>query len=379
MGRIILAFDSFKGSLSSSELADVAEQAIKAIGNDYSVEKVIMADGGEGTLDALIGSNKDKFRVITKVVSDPLMRPVNARYAISQGGCAIIELAEAAGLPLLTQQERNPLLTSTYGVGELIMDAVSEGCKEILLSVGGSATNDGGIGIMAALGVRFLDTQGVELSPIGENLDKINKIDFSGKDSRLDGVKFTIACDVNSLFYGSNGAAQVYAPQKGANAADVKYLDNGLRTLSKLLAESCGVDISTLRGAGAAGGVAGGLVAMLGAQLSSGIDMVLDAVDFDSLLVGADMVITGEGRIDSQSFNGKVISGIAARAKRTNTPVIALGGSVRDEVSEINLSDYGISRVIPIQPASTPLEIAMNPENTKECVARTVKTLLLEG
>ncbi len=379
MKSIIVALDSFKGSISSKMAAEAAERGINTILPNCMVRKVVIADGGEGSIDAICANESGTtMQRISIEVMDALMRPIISSYIINSDGVAFIEMASVAGLPMLKPEERNPTLTTTYGIGQMILDAIRRGCNNINLAIGGSSTNDAAIGIAAALGVKFLDKKGAELSPIGKNLIEIASIDTTNRIKELDSVKIKVACDVTSPMYGVEGAAYVYAPQKGATPEMVSELDDGLRNFSRVALLCCGTDISNIAGAGAAGGVGGGMMAMLGAKLVRGIDMILDIVDFNQLLANASLVITGEGRIDMQSFNGKVINGIGSRAKCANVPVIAIAGAVAPEVASVDINSYGIRLVEAIQPANTPLEIAMDSANTTTNITETVKRVIAE-
>ena len=323
---IIIAPDSFKGCLSAAEAAAAIAEGIRRTCPECAVIQIPVADGGEGFTESLLAASGGKRVLCT--VSDPLGRPVNAIYGILADGTAVIETAAASGLTLLSAGERNPLMTSSFGTGELIRDAIGQGCRNVLLGLGGSATHDAGTGLLAALGFRFLDAGGCELEPRGENLGLIAAIDRSGAISGLDTVRFCAACDVQTVFCGPGGAAEVFAPQKGADARAVRLLDEGTARLAEIIRKETGTDLRTLPGSGAAGGIGGTLAALLGARLESGIDLVLDAAGFDERLKDASLVITGEGRIDAQSAQGKAVSGILRRAQRAGVPVIAIGGRV---------------------------------------------------
>ena len=325
MQKIIIASDSFKGSLTSAQVASSIAEGLRSVCADLEIVEVSVADGGEGTVEAL----RDTLggRIVRCKVHDPLMREMEAAYAILSDGCtAVLEMASASGLPLLSSEERNPLKTSTFGTGELIADALDRGCRQFLVGIGGSATNDGGMGVFAALGYRFLDGQGRVLPACGESLLKVADIDVSGVNPRLREAFFNIACDVDTPFCGPDGAAYVFAPQKGASPSDVEFLDKGLANFASVVQRRLGRDVRFVPGAGAAGGLGGGLLAFSNARLKKGIDMVLDAINFDALLEGADAVITGEGRIDSQTFKGKTPYGVMCRARAKGIPVYAIGG-----------------------------------------------------
>lgn len=330
MKKCIVISDSFKGTLSSLEICRIARQSIPKFFPQCQVVTVPVADGGEGTLDCFV--HAIRAQLVTVPVTGPFGEPISAAYA-RKGELAVIEMAAAAGLPMAGER-RNPEATTTYGVGQLMAHAVESGCREILLGLGGSATNDGGCGCAAALGVRFFNQNGEEFVPTGKTLTDIGHIDASQAKARLAGVTITVMCDVDNPLYGPVGAAHVFGPQKGADGAMVERLDRGLRHLAQVVERDMRISISGVPGAGAAGGMGGGCVAFLGAGLKSGIECVLDTVGFDALLEGTDLVITGEGRIDSQSVRGKVISGIAKRTKSRSVPLLALVGSIGEDARE---------------------------------------------
>ena len=371
--KIVVASDSFKGSLSSLEVADAAAKAINECIPGCCVEKVEVADGGEGTMEALhrtLGGVK-----VAVEVCDPLGRPITASYVIlADGVTAVLEMAVASGLPLLAPQERNPMKTSTYGTGQLIADALRKGCRKFLIGIGGSATNDAGMGMLEALGVRFLDVEGNLLHGSGESLEKVEDIDLSGVCAGLAESEFIIACDVDAPLYGPKGAACVFAPQKGADAEMVAMLNDGLEHFSSVIRRVTGKDVSDIPGAGAAGGLGGGFVAFLPARLERGIEMVLDAISFDERIRGASLIITGEGRVDFQTLTGKTPYGILKRAQRQGIPVVAIGGSVA--LGEKEASEAGFAGVYAVTPSDMPLEEAMKPETAVRNIYDTVKNIL---
>lgn len=330
--NVLVAIDSFKGSLSSYELGNEIEKGLKQIYPEAKVLKIPIADGGEGTVDALVEGTNGEF--IKVKVKDPLMREIEAKYGIMGDGTAIIEMAQASGLPLLSLEERNPLKTTTYGTGEMIKDAISKGCREFILGIGGSATNDAGVGMFRALGYRFFNEKGEEIFGGGEILSQIAKIDTENVIKELKECKFMVACDVDNPFYGPKGAAEIYSRQKGASEEMVKILDKGLKDFSEILKKSFGKEISEVKGAGAAGGLGGGLMAFVDAKLLPGIDIVLDKVELNKKLENIDFVITGEGKLDHQTAMGKAPVGVAKRAKKFDIPVIAIAGGVTDEAVE---------------------------------------------
>ncbi|MGH8549853.1 MAG: glycerate kinase [Methylococcales bacterium] len=330
--KIVIATDSFKENMTSLEVATAIEKGILEVIPDATCIKVPMADGGEGTVQSLVDATKG--RIVTKTVIGPLGEPVEARYGfLGDGHSAVIEMAEASGLPLVPKAKRDPLKTTTYGTGQLILDAIDSGATEIIIGIGGSSTNDCGSGMAQALGVRYLDKNGSELSlyASGGMLDQIAKIDGSGLDSRLRKVKIQVACDVDNPLCGEPGASSVFGPQKGATPEMVKTLDSNLGYFADLIRNTLGIDVKDLRGAGASGGLGAGLVAFCGATLKSGIDILVEATGLEQALEGAHLVITGEGRVDFQTAFGKTPSGVARAAKKTNTPVVAIGGALADD------------------------------------------------
>ena len=372
MRKIVIASDSFKGSLSSAEVAACGERAVHRLLPDCEVVQLPVADGGEGTVETLTAALGGQS--VATVVHDPLGRLITAQYGwIAHEQTAIIEMAAASGLPLLQPDERNPWLTSTYGTGELIREALARGCRKCLLAIGGSATNDGGMGLLQALGFRFLDAEGEELAGCGGSLARIEQIDTSGALPALTECAFTVACDVTNPFYGPEGAAYVFAPQKGADAEMVEALDQGLRHFAQWIHTTQGIAIDHLPGAGAAGGLGGGLVAFLHARLTPGIEMVLDALQFDTQIAGADLILTGEGKLDAQTCMGKTPLGILRRAQRQGIPVVAIGGAV--EASEL-LNQCGFLAVLPILPYPTSLAKAMDPTFTRQNIERTLTQVL---
>ncbi|MBR5135923.1 MAG: glycerate kinase [Rikenellaceae bacterium] len=367
MKCITIAVDSFKGSLSSREVADAFEAGFRTRIPDCEVRKVSIADGGEGTVDALVETLNGDY--VEARVADPLGRPIVARYGVIDGGTtAVMEMSAASGLPLIAPEERNPLLTSTYGTGEMIVHAMERGCRKFLVGIGGSATNDGGTGMLRALGFRFLDAEGRELVGGGEILERIAEIDSLNARKELNECEFVVACDVTNPLYGPEGAAYVFAPQKGADAAMVERLDQGLRTYARAIERYNGVQVDQIAGAGAAGGLGGGFKALLGARLERGIDMVLNAMQFDRIIAGSDLVITGEGRIDRQTTMGKAPSGVLREATAQGIPTIAIGGAVQvcDE-----LEHSGFAAVLPIVAGPVMLEVAMQREVAIANVRRT--------
>lgn len=326
MKKCIVFSDSFKGTLSSMEICGIARESISQFFPDCEIVALPVADGGEGTVECFveaIGAER-----VTVCVTGPYGEKTSAAYA-RKGELAVVEMASAAGLPMVGNR-KDPSRTTTYGVGQLIRHAAESGCREILLGLGGSCTNDGGCGCAAALGVRFFDEIGMEFIPRGAELDRITRIDMTGAAELLADVRVTCICDVDNPLYGHSGAAYVFAPQKGADREMVALLDGQLRALAAVVERELGKDIARIPGGGAAGGFGGGAVAFLGAELRPGIEVVLDTVRFDEQLRGADLVITGEGRVDSQSVRGKVISGVAKRTAPAGVPLIVIAGGIAE-------------------------------------------------
>jgi len=331
--KIVLAPDSFKGNLTSQQVASALEKGIKRVIPNANCIKVPMADGGEGTVQSLVEATGGKF--IRKRVKGPAGRPVSARYGIlSDGKTAVIEMAEASGLPDVEgTMDKNPMKTTTYGTGQLMMDAINKGVTHIILGLGGSATLDGGAGMAQALGIRFLDKKGCELKELGAGgmLNKVASIDMSGMDSRMKKAKVTVASDVENPLCGKKGAAYVFGPQKGATPVMVKNLDKNLKHFAGIIKKELRKDVMKLKGAGAAGGLGAGLVAFTGAKLKSGVDIVVEATGLEKHLKGADLCITGEGRVDFQTAFGKTPSGVAKAARKQKVQTIAIGGALTDD------------------------------------------------
>lgn len=369
--KIVVASDSFKGSMSSVDVAQAAEIGIRQVIPACQVVAVNVADGGEGTVEAIVDALGGEI-VLVKV-SDPLGREIEASYGIA-GDTAIIEMAAASGLPLLKTEERNPWLTSTYGTGEMIMDAIARGCRQFLVGIGGSATNDAGTGMLQAMGFRFYDSDGQVIDHCaGGRLYDIARIDDSQVPAEVRQSVFTVACDVDTPFCGPDGAAPVFAPQKGADADMVRRLDAGMASLAQVVQEKYGVDVVPVAGAGAAGGMGGAFYAFLQATLKKGIDMVLDAIAFDATIQGAELLITGEGKVDFQTAKGKTAAGVLARACKQHIPVIAIGGCV--EMCD-SLEQMGFAGIYPILEEKVPLELAMQRDFAMNNVTNTMIRVL---
>lgn len=355
MRKYVVIPDSFKGCLSSGEICDILAREIRRRDPEARVCALPVADGGEGTVDAFLGAlGGEKIAVPCR---DPYGRPLTAHYGLfPDGKTAVIEMAAAAGLPLVGE-DRRVADTTTYGVGQLIVHALKRGAERILLGLGGSATNDGGCGAAAALGVEFLDAEGKAFVPVGGTLRRIAHIRVDGLLPALRQAEVIAMCDIDNPLCGESGAAAVFSPQKGADAATVRMLDEGLAHLAAVIEKDLGRSLLALPGGGAAGGFGAGSVAFLGARLQMGIEAVLDLTDFDRLAAGAYLVITGEGRLDSQSLRGKVVVGVARRARALGVPVVALVGSSETDIAAAY--DAGVTAVFPINPAPTTLSEAL--------------------
>ena len=346
MKKCIVISDSFKGSLSSGEICDIARACFAEVLSDCELTAIPVADGGEGTVDCFHQVCGGELVPVT--VQGPFGQDMEAAYLRLDGGRAVIEMASSAGLPLVGDR-RDPRITSTYGVGQQIRHAVEQGSTQILLGLGGSCTNDGGCGCAAALGVRFLDRAGQAFVPTGGTLDQIAHIDVSGARQLLQNVKLTAMCDIDNPMHGPAGAAYIFGPQKGADPAMVEFLDGQLKALDAVIQRELHRAVADVPGAGAAGAFGAGILAFLDGTLCPGIEAVLDLVDFDGKLKDCDLVITGEGRFDSQSIRGKVVSGVSRRAKRQGVPVAVIAGSVAEDVESVSADpDSGVTAAFSI-------------------------------
>lgn len=365
--KVLIAIDSFKDSLSASSAAKAVREGFLKGNPGADVITLPMADGGEGTVSSLIEATEGT--VVELEVMDPLMRPVKSFYGISGDGMtAIIEMAAASGLEMLRPEERNPWYTTTFGTGQLIADALEKGCRKFLLGIGGSATNDCGAGMAEALGVLFRNASGEPVSKGGGALGKIHTIDLSGMHPDVLSAEIHVACDVDNPLCGPKGASAVYGPQKGADPEMVQKLDKNLNHFSSLIASQLGKDVDLIAGSGAAGGLGAGLIAFLDATLMKGFDMVAEISGLEDRIKEADLVITGEGKIDDQTRFGKTPYGVALFAKKYNKPVIAVGGKI-DSGAEV-LYDFGINAIFPISDGPLSLE---------ESISRTAELLEMTG
>lgn len=367
--------DSFKGSLTTNEVGKAVSRGLKRVDPETHIIHIPIADGGEGTLDTIL-SGKDGKR-ISLVVEDPLGRPIKASYGILEGEVALIEMASASGLTLLKTHDRDPLLTSTYGTGQLILDALDKGCRKFYVAIGGSATNDGGAGMAEALGCVFKDKMGITLKRGGLALSGLHEIDISNLDSRLKETEFIVLSDVDNPLCGERGASAVYGPQKGASPHMVKELDMALKHFGECIEALLEKEVVNLPGAGAAGGLGAGLIAFCNAQLKSGVEAILDMFDYENKVSDVDLVITGEGQIDFQTLHGKVPVGVARRSKKYQVPVIALVGSIGNGYEAVYES--GIDAVYSIVNRPMTLDEAMENADLllEACAADVYRTFLL--
>ncbi len=375
--RILIAPDSYKNALSALEVAKSLKSGLQKVFQDAEFEILPMADGGEGTVEALIDATQGQM--IKTEVCDPLMRPIESSFGITGDGItAVIEMASASGIQLITSEERNPWITTTYGTGELILAAMDKGCRDIILGIGGSATNDCGMGMAAALGVKFLDQAGNSVGPGGGMLAEVTRIDMSGLDKRIRETKIMVACDVTNTLTGPSGASHVYGPQKGADPGMVKKLDSNLKKFSDLIIEQIGKDVEQIPGAGAAGGLGAGLIAFLDGGLVEGVPAIAAKTGLDEAVAKADIVITGEGGIDFQTQFGKTPYGVAQVAKKHGKPVIAVAGTIGEGVDE--LYSKGIDAVISILDSPMSLEEAIRQTPTLlEATGERIGRLLILG
>ncbi|MFS0823862.1 glycerate kinase [Bacillus sp. 1P02SD] len=361
--KVLIAIDSFKGSISSLEGSNAIALGIEEVYPDATIITIPLADGGEGTVESFIQATNGEM--IETTVTGPLMEKISAMYGIlGDKKTAVIEVAAACGLPLVPSDKRNPKLTTTFGVGELILDACHRGCREFVIGLGGSSTNDAGVGMLQALGFRFLDNKDQEVGCGGQHLKDISKIDASAVHPIVKECTFRIACDVNNPLYGPNGAAYIYGPQKGADETMVAELDDGLKHFSKIVLQTMNINIHSFPGAGAAGGLGAAFSGFLQGQLVSGVELVLDSVGMNQLLEGVDFVITGEGKMDGQTSMGKAPLGVAKRAQQKNIPVIALAGAMTGDTSALN--ELGITSFFSIINEPMTLDEAMNTSHTFE-------------
>lgn len=370
MQNFILVPDSFKGTLSAIEVCNIMKSSIKNLYKDANIISVPVADGGEGTVDAFLYALGGEKKSIW--VSDAFNeQKILAHYAMLKDNIAVIEMAACAGLPLV-KNRLEPDKTTTFGVGELIIDAINSGAKKIILGLGGSATNDGGCGMAVALGVKFKDEQDQEFIPTGGTLSQIYKIDMNNIYSKIKDVEFISMCDVDNPLCGKLGASAVFAPQKGADEDMVKLLDEGLAHLAKIIKRDLHIAVKDIKGAGAAGGLGAGSIAFLQSKLTKGIDVILDTIKFDKLVSKADIVFTGEGKFDSQSLHGKVVMGVANRSQKYKTPVIVVTGAIGENIQEAY--NKGITAIFSIN--KEPMEFSKSALKSKENMILTMENIL---
>lgn len=369
--KFILIPDSFKGTLSSTQICAICHKKITKHFPGAEIVSIPVADGGEGSVDAFLAAVGGTREFVT--VKNPYFEDMQAFYGLIDGRqTAVVEMASCAGLPLV-ENRKNPKLTTTYGVGQLILAAAEKGVRKIIVGLGGSSTNDGGCGAAAAAGVRFYSHAGKEFVPTGGTLIDIARIDFSGRSPLLDNVEIITMCDIDNPMYGPNGASFIFGPQKGADSRMVEELDQGIQHLSRVLAQETGNDISKLPGTGAAGAMGAGMIAFFRSRLQMGIETVLDTVKFDGIIRDADYIFTGEGKLDSQSLRGKVVIGIAESAKKQQKPVIAIvGGADDDEIQ--SAYEMGVTAVFPIN--RLPQDFSVSRLHSAENLGYTIDNIL---
>jgi len=374
--KILVAPDSFKESVSAIQVAEAISMGVLKIIPNAEIIKTPISDGGEGLLDALVNDKNGK--IITVKVYDPLYRSIAAEYGIlNEGTTAVIEMAKASGLELLKEQEKNPYNTSSYGTGQLILDALDRGCQKIIIGIGGSATNDGGMGMVKALGGKFINNEGVELTEGGGALGELSSINLTNFDKRISNCKIIVACDVTNKLTGENGASFVYGAQKGGSKEQLEFLDKNLEHYAAIIRNHLGIEIENINGAGAGGGMGAGLMAFLNAELKSGIDLILETLEIKKHIKNIDLIITGEGKIDKQTLQGKTILGIAALAKEYHVPVIAITGKIGDNIDEIY--KLGITSIFSIVNKPMKLEEAINDVEylIQSCIETIIRTIKL--
>ena len=353
MKKAVLIPDSFKGTMSSSEIIDIMKERTLFYHPECSVVTIPVADGGEGSVDAFLTAlGGEKISVRTK---GPWTEDIESFYGMLPDKTAVIEMAASAGLPQVGDR-KDPSKTTTYGVGELILAAARNGAKRLVIGLGGSATNDAGCGAAAACGVSFYDKEGKSFVPVGGTLDRIERIDLSTMDESVKALPITAMCDIDNPFYGPTGAAAVFGPQKGADEKMVKELDSKMKSLAGVIEKDLGIKIQEIAGSGAAGGMGGGMKAFFGARMQMGIETVLEITGFENLAEGADMIFTGEGKIDSQSLRGKVVIGVARKAKKMGIPVIAVVGDIGDNIEAAY--DEGVTGIFSTNRVAVPYKEA---------------------
>lgn len=372
MKKFVLAPDSFKGTMSSKEVCFAMADKIKERFPDAEIVSIPVADGGEGSVDCFLTAVGGTL--IKCPCKNPFFEDIEGYYGIiDQNGVktAVVEMSAAAGLPMV-EGRKNPLITTTYGVGQLIGHAINNGCKKVIIALGGSCTNDFGAGMACALGIKFFDKNSKEFIPVGQTLSNVEKIDLTTLNEKVKGVEFVTMCDIDNLPYGKTGAAYVFAPQKGADQNAVEILDQGVKHLCDVYFKQFGVDLSTLKGGGAAGAMGAGTVAFLGSRMAMGIDVVLETVGFKKVIEDADYIFTGEGKIDGQSLRGKVVIGIARIAKEQNVPVISIVGGAEGDLSEAY--NQGVSAIFAIN--RLPQDFSISRYNSLDNLKFTMENVL---
>lgn len=378
MKKIVLIPDSFKGTLSSTEICDILSKSIKNHYPDCQVTSIPVADGGEGSVDCFLTAlNGEK---VTLYVHGPYFEEMESFYGMIEGGkTAVIEMAAASGLPLVGDR-KNPKQTTTYGVGELIVDAAKRGAEKIVVGLGGSCTNDGGCGAAAAAGIKFYNKEGLDFIPVGGTLKDIHRIDLSGRLQCLENVEIITMCDIDNPMYGPTGASHIFGPQKGADIEMVYELDEGIKHLSKIITKDLNMDVNEVPGSGAAGAMGAGMVAFFDSSLQMGIETVLNTVGFEKIIQDADCILTGEGKIDSQSLRGKVVIGVSKRAQRLDKPVIVIAGGADDDLHAAY--EMGITSVFTINRLPEDLKTSQhksrkNLESTADDIFRLLKRFIV--
>lgn len=368
--KIVVAPDSFKECLSSREVSKSISRGIKKVLPLTTIVEIPISDGGEGLIDALVDSTG---KTVLVTVKDPLLRNIQAEYGILEDGVtAVIEMAKASGLELLSEAEKNPMITSTYGTGQLILDALNKGCSKLIIGIGGSATNDGGVGMVQALGGHFLKKDGTEIDIGGGGLDELYSIDLTKFDQRVHNSLVLVACDVTNPLTGANGASQIYGAQKGGSQNELNLLDENLIHYAAIIRSQLHKDVERISGSGAAGGLGAALFVFLNAELRSGIDLIIETLDLEKYMENADLVITGEGKIDAQTLQGKTLLGIATLAKRHHVPVIAIAGKVDNDIE--NIYEAGITSIFSI--VNEPMELKEAISNAASLIELTVQNIM---
>ena len=370
MKKIVLIPDSFKGTLSSTQICEIISDEITQQFPNCEIVSIPVADGGEGSVDCFLSALGGEK--ITTIASGPHLEQMKSSFGyLPESSIAVIEMASCAGLPLV-ENHKDPLGTTTYGVGELLLEAANHGATKIILGLGGSCTTDGGCGVAAACGVKFYDKAGSSFIPTGGTLNQVEHIDISGLDPAIKAVDIVAMCDIENPMYGPEGAAYIFAPQKGATENEVQLLDEGLIHLANVIKQDLRTDVAAIPGAGAAGAMGAGMVAFFGAQLQMGIETMLDTVHFSEIVKDADLVITGEGKLDSQSLRGKVVIGVAKRAQDAGIPVIALVGGAESDISDVY--EKGVTAIFPIN--RLPEDFSISKEKSAENLAATAQDVL---